>query len=247
MAVSGGNEDSNDYNDLEVAAVLANASDELTDSGTKDGGTLSSSTSNSLQDCSPFKTMATQSSNVLHMKTLLSSLVTQSESEGNLSVGQLAARGELQKLRLLINDENINLFDANGRTALMSAVGSGWYHVVDFLLSSGADTELTDERGTTSLMQASSLGQRTIVGALLASDANVNATCSKGNTALHYAVFGNHVDCVHQLLESGADMTIRNSDGMTPDILAARLGYISVQDAIYDYVLDALSNSKDLR
>jgi ankyrin repeat protein len=78
----------------------------------------------------------------------------------------------------IITDDNLNQVDEHGKTALMSAVGAGWHHVVAFLLDRGADTSMVDKHCTTALMQACSLGLRTIVLQLLEHGADVDTTCS---------------------------------------------------------------------
>ena len=74
-------------------------------------------------------------------------------------------------------EENMNQLDENRRTPLMYAVGSGWQHVVEFLLERGVDSCLVDDRHTTALMQASSLGLPTILRLILDSGAGVNDVC----------------------------------------------------------------------
>ena len=67
-------------------------------------------------------------------------------------------------------------------------------------------------------------GQTTAAGLLIDAGADVNAVCEHGTTAAHLACSWGHEDLLKLLGEAGADLSIRDSDGMTPEMVA-RAGY----------------------
>ena len=67
------------------------------------------------------------------------------------SIQTLAADGNLELLKTIINKTNINTIDDNHLTALTSASSYGHANVVAYLLSMGAHCDMQDEDGDTSL------------------------------------------------------------------------------------------------
>ena len=67
------------------------------------------------------------------------------------SIQTLAADGNLELLKTIINNTNINTIDDNHLTALTSASSYGHANVVAYLLSMGAHCDMQDEDGDTSL------------------------------------------------------------------------------------------------
>lgn len=51
---------------------------------------------------------------------------------------------------------------------------------------------------------------------------------SKGRTAVHAAAFNNHVECMQLLLKYGAQISVSDTSGRTPVMVAANAGHSSV-------------------
>src|SRR4051812_2705844 len=57
---------------------------------------------------------------------------------------------------------------------------------------------------------------------LIDAGAEINRPCEHGRTALQMAAAWGHLDVVQLLIQHGADPTIRDDEGMTPAMIAAR-------------------------
>jgi len=122
-----------------------------------------------------------------------------------------------------------------GATPLLRAAKSGDVVVVRLLLDAGADVTHTMPDGANALMYAAGLGWRNgsplapsydqgsdeeaieTIKVLLEAGLDLNAQDEKGNTALHAAVTGRSSEAIIRYLtsEAKADVSIRNSDGLT--------------------------------
>src|SRR5215213_10254898 len=57
---------------------------------------------------------------------------------------------------------------------------------------------------------------------LINAGAEINRQCEHGRTALQMAAAWGHLDVVQLLVQHGADLAIRDDEGMTPAMIAAR-------------------------
>ncbi|KAJ1454357.1 ankyrin repeat-containing domain protein [Pelagophyceae sp. CCMP2097] len=110
-----------------------------------------------------------------------------------------------------------------GYTALHWACIQGSAACVAALLQAGADVNLESEPdGETALSKAVQYGAVDCVEALLEESAViVDAHDHCGRTALHQAARGGHADIVTLLLNRGAEVHVRDDEGVTP------MGYAS--------------------
>jgi len=96
--------------------------------------------------------------------------------------------------------------------------------------------ESSDGVGATSLMVAAQQKQDTIAQYLLENGANAKAQSKARWTALHYATAqGASQDLVRMLLAHGADKTVINALGQTPEQCARERGNHEIADYIARY------------
>lgn len=144
-----------------------------------------------------------------------------------------AIHGDVENLRSLINaGAPLNYHNLGpGKTALMYAACYGLSEAVDLLLAAGADpdagaeTRNHFEKGRTALMEAATSFHATnrleIVKRLVDGGASLNAKDALGRTALLVVLDHDQNDAFPdtflELLRLGADPTIRDDKGRTPE------------------------------
>ncbi|KAJ8406825.1 hypothetical protein AAFF_G00297410 [Aldrovandia affinis] len=125
--------------------------------------------------------------------------------------------GDLERVKKLVNLENVNSRDTAGRksTPLHFAAGFGRRDVVSYLLQNGANVHARDDGGLISLHNACSFGHAEVVNLLLHHGADANSRDNWNYTPLHEAAIKGKIDVCIVLLQHGAEPTIRNTDGRT--------------------------------
>jgi len=111
---------------------------------------------------------------------------------------------------------------ADATYALRAAAARGHLLAVRLLLEAGADTGGCDGTGENALMLAALQGRDAVVEELVPrmDVAGVRASNQRGRTALHSAVQCCSGAAVSALLDAGADITAKDSFGMTPLVQA---------------------------
>lgn len=122
--------------------------------------------------------------------------------------------GSPKALAVLLNAKQVNLEARapNGDTALMVAAYKGNREAVAALLDKGAEP---NRPGWTALHYAASVGNVEIVRMLLEKSAYIDAEAPNKTTPLMMAARGGHTDTMKLLVEEGADVSLRNTLGMT--------------------------------
>lgn len=122
--------------------------------------------------------------------------------------------GSPKALAVLLEAKQVNLEARapNGDTALMVAAYKGNREAVAALLAKGAEP---NRPGWTALHYAASVGNVEIVRMLLEKSAYIDAEAPNKTTPLMMAARGGHTDTMKLLVEEGADVSLRNSLGMT--------------------------------
>lgn len=121
--------------------------------------------------------------------------------------------------QLLSKGADINV-KTEGDSLLHRAVEINNIPLIQFLVDNKINTELLDNDGKPALIKI--VNQRDVSGLdiLLGSDLDVNIQDKEGNTALLYAVVNKNVQVVKALVERGATISIANSSGESPDVIA---------------------------
>ena len=132
-----------------------------------------------------------------------------------------------------------NLFDINQHfydsfTPLTLAVSTGILEHVILMIQLGADINVPDLYGMSPLMTSFNI---TLSRFLIIHNANVNHQDREGDTALHFAVEEKSYRDLKFLVNNGADLHIRNKNGLTPLLMASAhlntqaFSFLSLQDA----------------
>lgn len=116
----------------------------------------------------------------------------------------------------------------NGSNALENAAFFGHDHVIQYLLSKGADpNDVSNSEKCPALIYAIFTGQIQ-TAKLLLEKTNAQHKIINGYTALHYAVQVQSVELVRLLLAKGASVREAGNDGITPLMSAAFNGHIEI-------------------
>lgn len=147
---------------------------------------------------------------------------------------------------LLDRGADINLqggFDDESKSALMEAADCGYVHLVEMLLTYGANVNLRDFHGSTALHMACP-GRPRIFQLLIDHGADPEARDYNGTSPL-LAQCGRDPlnvppteDTVRLLLESGADIHSRDNDGETALFKAVERGYRRIIQVLMGYGID---------
>ncbi|MBL8949909.1 MAG: ankyrin repeat domain-containing protein [Myxococcaceae bacterium] len=136
--------------------------------------------------------------------------------------------GDPHAIEKLLGEKGLDLdrHDAQGRTLLMEAVLEKRLDLVTLLLSHGADPRRHDLEGWTALHFAAQAQLPDIVQALLDKGAEVDAKDNLAETPLFKALssYRGQADgnAIWALLLTGADRSVKNSHGVSPEDLAKR-------------------------
>ncbi|VXB58983.1 Ankyrin repeats (3 copies) [Microbacterium sp. 8M] len=136
-------------------------------------------------------------------------------------------------LALIDAGADVNAKDDIVDSAYLYAGARGHDEILRATLAHGADLRSTNRYGGTALIPASERGHLSTVQILLAAGVDPNHINNLHWTALHEAiVLGDgsrtYVDIVRTLIAGGADITIRDGDGVLPRDLAAARGYRAI-------------------
>ncbi len=123
----------------------------------------------------------------------------------------LALTKEVFEKKVIDVDEKSPLF---GWTPLIVAASNGDWHLVQYLIDSGANVNLADDSGGTPLFAASWHKHPVVVEKLLKAGANPNADAD-GLTPLMAAAWRLNRRTIALLLDAGADPSMKDPRGWT--------------------------------
>jgi len=138
--------------------------------------------------------------------------------------------GDMDKVKSLLKQVDINETDEYGYTGLHMASENGHLEVVKLLVAEKAGLDkLIFESYLTPLHLALSKGRDDVAKALIEAGADLNIVSQIGicGPPLHYAIVKERTDLVKLLLSKGADVnTVEEMNGYSPLYLAATLNQI---------------------
>ena len=158
----------------------------------------------------------------------------QTDSTATTALGLAAPSGNLEIVKLLV-EAGANLEDGNAlkQTPLLLATLNDRADVIATLVQSGAKVDSTQYSSMTALMLATVLGHTNSMRMLLRVGADVNARASSSpDTALLYATTNAmksaNLEIVQILVEAGADLFVKNGDGLNPYELAKKGNLVDI-------------------
>ena len=116
---------------------------------------------------------------------------------------------------------------------LHKAAAKGEVGKIKKYLDRGGNPNLRNSFRCTLLHSATSNGQTEIANLLLDANADPNlVSYNLINTPLHLAALKGHLSIVQMLVEYGADLSLKNMDGLTPLGVAEKEGHSEVIDLL---------------
>ena len=168
---------------------------------------------------------------VLWLATLLPAVA----AAADVSLIEAAKGGDVETVRGLLSDVDVNEAQADGTTALHWAVHLDNAKLVDLLITSGAAVQATNRYGMTPLALAAINGNAVVIERLLEAGADANDAITEGETALLTAARSDRVEAVNTLLAYGADVNARETfRGQTALMWAAARGNVAVLNALLE-------------
>jgi uncharacterized protein len=130
--------------------------------------------------------------------------------------------GDLETLRSLVTEANMNAADPNGQTLLHVAAARGQPEIAAYLIAMGADVNKRAEDGKTALHYAATYQDIEIVTALIEAGADLSIKDKHGNAPLWDAMSSSRksYDLVDFMLFKGADPTSVNNAGRSVSSVA---------------------------
>jgi ankyrin repeat protein len=118
---------------------------------------------------------------------------------------------------LLAKGADVNLRDAEGRTALMWAAYDprAGVEVAQALLDAGAKVDVRDDSGRSALTWAAAGGRDDLVALLVSKHAALDPPTVNGRTPMMLAVINGHSDVVRVLKNAGARLDLKDVEGRT--------------------------------
>jgi len=132
-----------------------------------------------------------------------------------------ASRGYIDTVEVLLDGgANIDSLDSSDRTPLFLAVSRGHEDVVALLIKHGAKVNIEEIHGYTPLCEAVWQKMVPLVQILL----DAGAKITQSHFLLHYAIMHRHIEMAELLLKAGSIVNLRDDNGDSPLIVAARTG-----------------------
>ncbi|CAM6000394.1 unnamed protein product [Sphagnum balticum] len=149
------------------------------------------------------------------------------DAEGWTALMEAADRGFIDLLdHLIAQGADLNIRSKQGKTALIYAARCGFSDCATALIKAGADLDIQDLKGRNALIYASRNENPikrpfylAIVQALISGKAQLNLTNHHQQSALMYAVWHDDHTIAQTLKAAGADKTIADATGKTPDVM----------------------------
>jgi len=126
---------------------------------------------------------------------------------------------------------DVDALDREGRTALFYAARDGDLEVAEELIRHGANVNARDKNESTPLHFAANSYRTGVADVLIKHGAKIDAQDVHGNPPLFRAVFASRGrgDMTKLLLSAGANRTLKNKSGVSPEDLANTIANYNVR------------------
>lgn len=159
-------------------------------------------------------------------------------------VREAARAGDVQALRLLVNQDNVNACDVDGWTALHHTVEGGQVEAMEFLVTvRNADVNLVNQDGLSALHLSAKRWQVAMVRLLLDHGSLVDAVTTGGFTPVHFAATAGAAGVLEMLFKHNANANICTKECQSPLHSAAFHGRASSVRLLLDR--GAIVNAKN--
>lgn len=142
---------------------------------------------------------------------------------------------DLDSVKKLINQDNLNLSSRDWFTPLVSSIIEGQLEITEYLLNNGADVDQVIDKNTTPLMLVSMLWLLGSTELLLSFWANLDYKDNDWWTALMFAVSKKQKSIIKLLLEYGANPNLKNKEKRWALIYAIPTNDIEIINLLLEY------------
>lgn len=143
-----------------------------------------------------------------------------------------SSQGHIKIMHVLLQaGANVDALDACDRTPLVRAASQQQSKAVEVLVRHGARVNIEDANGYTPLCEAVWVNSLPIVQTLISAGAKV----TQSHFLLHYSVLNNQLDITRLLVSAGSVINLRDDNGNTPLILAAKNGQVDTAKFLIDH------------
>lgn len=177
------------------------------------------------------------------------------ETDGLTVVRMLLEKGANPNMQLFLRPSKQRGGMSRGTTPLIAAAGNGDVESIQLLLQHGADAKVlqADRQSPVSALAGARGAPDRLVQALnllVAAGADLNVVAvhhhlqrTRGGAPLHFAVRANNAKLIEALVQNGADINIKDYDGLTPlDYAMARgfIGFLQMRQPANTKIADEL-------
>lgn len=141
-------------------------------------------------------------------------------------------QGEVVKILLEKEKDNVNKVNDDGESPLMLAVKRSNLVITQMLLSAGAQPGQADLNGIMPLHIAAGNGDLFVAKSLIAAGADVDAKATEGQTPLILAARRGKNDFTAMLIEEGADVNGVDNEGHSALYYATESGYTEIVEQL---------------
>lgn len=155
-----------------------------------------------------------------------------------------ACNGDVKRVDSLLNHNDVNVLDKNGRTPLLYAIGCRKPKVFDLLLSRGANVDIGDQNGLYPILLAAEFQNDKFIDSLIAHNVNINIADKHGDTPMHLATLRGNVKQVQKFINSETNIDARNERENTALEIALREEYDTIAEILISKGADRKSIKK---
>lgn len=156
-----------------------------------------------------------------------------------------ASEGNLDKVKELVKEGEVDARDWDKLTGLIGASSSGHLDICKFLLKAGANVNAQDKDGISALMEASIMGHAEVAKLLLDNGAEVDASAASGVTALWLASSEGKSETMKILLAKNADASNTRTDGISAVMTASIGGHSEAIKILLENGAEVTGTDKD--